>query len=55
MLLVLKGRKMELELNVEKIKDGSGQLTYEDTAAPVTQEIIDLEKEDGWRQRPDKA
>lgn len=55
MLLVLKGRKMELELSIEKIKDGSGQLKYEDTTAPVTQEIIDLEKKLGWRQRPDKA
>jgi hypothetical protein len=55
MLQVLKGRKMELELNIEKIKEGSGQLTYEDTTAPVTQEIIDLEKKLGWRQPPDRA
>jgi hypothetical protein len=44
MQLVLKGKKSELELSIEKIIDGSGRITLDDTKAPVEQWIIDLEK-----------
>lgn len=44
MQLVLKGKKSELELSIEKIIDGSGRITLEDTIVPVEQWIIDLEK-----------
>lgn len=44
MQLVLKGKKNELELSIEKIIDGSGRITLEDTIVPVEQWIIDLEK-----------
>ncbi|MCS3801812.1 hypothetical protein [Niastella sp. OAS944] len=44
MQLVLKGKKNELELSIEKIIDGSGRITLEDTIVPVEQWLIDLEK-----------
>lgn len=44
MQLILKGKKNELELSIEKIIDGSGRITLEDTIVPVEQWIIDLEK-----------
>ena len=44
MQLVLKGKKNELELSIEKIIEGSGRITVEDTIVPVEQWIIDLEK-----------
>lgn len=44
MQLILKGKKSELELSIEKIIDGSGRITLEDTKVPVEQWIIDLEK-----------
>jgi hypothetical protein len=44
MQLVLKGKKNELELSIEKIINGSGRITLEETIVPVEQWIIDLEK-----------
>lgn len=44
MQLILKGKRNELELSIEKIIDGSGRITLEDTIVPVEQWIIDLEK-----------
>lgn len=42
--LILKGKKNELELSIDKIIDGSGRITLDDSIVPVEQWIIDLEK-----------
>ena len=44
MQLALKGRKNELELIIEKIINGTGRITLDDTIVPVEQWIIDLEE-----------
>lgn len=42
--LVLMGKKTHLELSVEKIKDGTGQLKLEDTSVPIDEKTLELSK-----------
>ena len=44
MELVLKGKKKELKLSIEEIKNGKGMITMKDIKVPVEPWIIELEK-----------
>lgn len=51
--LVLVGKKMELEMSIEKIKDGTGLLKLEDTAVPIDPEDLEsVQQIEQWVNRP---
>lgn len=43
--IVLKGKKKELEMTVESIKNGTGQITMADTVVPIEPWILELEQQ----------